>query len=335
MEHYNLIVCGGTFDYLHEGHKAFLRFMLSQSKKILLGLTSDSYTQEKTKDAVEPYFIRKNVLEAFLNQEQALDKVVIESIDSVYIPSQWEKLPIEAIIVSKESQKGADLINNKRRTEGLQELPVVVFPLVEASAGGYISSTRIRNGEINREGKPWIKPVWLEKSLRLPEEYRSRLTGPFGELISDFSAWTTSCTIIPEKLITVGDVITKSCNELEIGQAISVIDFHTQRQKTFTSNRELGFNGSERVFSVSNPSSHITSELFKLTKQIFFYLPLQGRIIIEISGEEDLAVLPFLLAAPLGYTILYGQPKQGVVKVDVTETTKEKAYRIVDMFTVV
>jgi len=283
MKKYNLIVCGGTFDYLHDGHKAFLRFMFNQSKNILLGLTSDIYTTEKSKDAIEPYILRKKALESFLKGEQVLERVVIEPIDSVYIPSQWEKLPIEAIIVSKESQKGADLINNKRRHEGLSELPVVVFPLVEALGEGFISSTRIRNGEINREGRPFVKPLWFEKTLQLSEEQRNTLRSPFGELIDDFNTWTRSEKIDAAKLITVGDVITKSCNDLGIGQVISVIDFLTQREKAFKNTKELGFSGTEKVFSASNPPSHLTPELFILAKQIFFYLILLKRCDILIQ----------------------------------------------------
>ncbi len=335
MEHYKLIVCGGTFDYLHEGHKAFLRFMLGLSDKILLGLTSDRYTHGKTKDFIEPYDVRKKDLETFLIQEKVLDKVVIEPIDDVYIPEQWEKLPIEAIFVSEESRNGADLVNHKREKEGLHQLPIVVFPLVKSVDGGIISSTKIRNGEINHLGRPWIKPLWYEKTLQLTDEQRGKLTDPFGELITDFSRWIGLNKIPAEKLITVGDVITKSCNDLDLKQKVSVIDFLTQRQKTFFNILELGFIGTERIFSITNQSSHIMPEAFRVARQIFSPFQIQERIIVQVSGEEDLVVLPFLLAAPLGFVILYGQPKLGVVKIVVSEQSKEKAYVIVDNFTLI
>lgn len=334
MEHYKLVVCGGTFDYLHEGHKAFLRFMLGLSDKVLLGLTSDSYTKEKTKNFIESYDVRKKDLETFLVQEQVADKVIIEPIDDVYIPPQWEKLPIEAIFVSEESRNGADLVNHKREEGGLRQLPVVVFPLVKSFDGGIISSTRIRNGEINRLGRPWIKSQWYEKTLQLTDEQRGKLTDPFGELINDFSGWIGQHGMSAEKLITVGDVITKSCNELNLAQKVSVIDFFTQRQKTFSNILELGFTGNEKVFSIINQSSHIMPEAFRVSRQIFSPFQIQERVIVQVSGEEDLVVLPFLLAAPFGFMILYGQSKLGVVKIVVSEETKEKAYAIVDKFTV-
>lgn len=335
MEHYKLVVSAGTFDYLHAGHKAFLRFILSQSDTVLLGLTSDSYTKRKLPDVIASYEERKKALVAFLHEERALERVRIEPIDSVYIPAQWEKMPIGAIIVSEDSRMGADKVNEKRRKDGLMPLPVVVFPLVTAVGGGSISSTRIRNGEINAQGAPWIKPVWLEKQLKLPEEHRKQLTEPFGELIGDFSKWIQTHTLVAEKLITVGDVITKSCNDARLGQKVSIIDFLTQRQQAFTTIRELGFTGNEKIFSIPNAPSHIMPEAFRVARQIFSPFQIQERIIVQVSGEEDLVVLPFLLAAPLGFVILYGQPKQGVVYIEVTEAMKEKAYTIVDKFTVI
>lgn len=333
MEYYNLVVCGGTFDYLHSGHKAFLRFMFPRCKKILLGLTSDAYAKGKNTE-IDAFAKRKEALEAFIASEGVKEKVEIKAIDTVYIPTEWEQLPIDAIVVSKETKKGAVLINQEREKRDLSVLPVIVVQPVLAEDGNIISSTRIRHGEITREGKLWLNPLWFKKTLQLTQEQRSKLTHPFGELINNFSKWYKKQVISPDKLITVGDVITKSCNELGIRQKIAVIDFHTQRKRTFTHNRELGFEGNEKVFPVGNPKSHVTAALFQLTKHIFSTLSQHKRIIVEVEGEEDLSVLPFLLAAPLGFIILYGQPQQGVVRIDVTEETKEKAFSLVNEFIV-
>lgn len=333
MEHYNLVACGGTFDYLHDGHKAFLRFMFARSKKILLGLTSDAYAKEKNAQ-IDTLIKRKASLEAFIVSEGAKEKVEIKVIDTIYIPNVWEKLPIDAIIVSEETKKGAVLINQGREKSGLYVLPVIVVQSLLAEDGNIISSTRIRNGEISRKGKLWINPLWLKKTLQLTEEQRSKLVKPFGDVISDFEGEYKKHSFFKDTLITVGDVITKSCNELGLGQKIAVIDFHTQRKRTATHNRELGFEGNEKVFAAHNPPSHVSAGLFALTKHIFSVLSQYKRIIVEIDGEEDLAVLPFLLAAPLGFIILYGQPNQGVVRVDVTEETKEKAFTTISAFTV-
>ncbi len=51
-----------------------------------------------------------------------------------------------------------------------------------------------------------------------------------------------------------------------------------------------------------------------------------ARVLVE--GEEDLLVIPAILAAPMGATVYYGQPGEGVVLVHVDERTKASAERI-------
>jgi uncharacterized protein (UPF0218 family) len=55
-------------------------------------------------------------------------------------------------------------------------------------------------------------------------------------------------------------------------------------------------------------------------------------VILKIIGEEDLAVLPLILAAPLDTIIYYGQPNKGLVKILVSEENKERAYNILLKF---
>ena len=50
---------------------------------------------------------------------------------------------------------------------------------------------------------------------------------------------------------------------------------------------------------------------------------------LEISGEEDLLVLPYILLAQYGSVILYGQPLRGMVVVDVTTAIREKTKRLI------
>ena len=56
------------------------------------------------------------------------------------------------------------------------------------------------------------------------------------------------------------------------------------------------------------------------------------RQVIKIDGEEDLSFLPVMLLSPLGFTVYYGQPNEGLVEVKVTEENKEKVYDLVSKF---
>jgi hypothetical protein len=47
--------------------------------------------------------------------------------------------------------------------------------------------------------------------------------------------------------------------------------------------------------------------------------------VIVVEGEEDLATLPAMLAVPLGGSVVYGQPGEGMVLVSVAEATRSEA----------
>ncbi len=47
-----------------------------------------------------------------------------------------------------------------------------------------------------------------------------------------------------------------------------------------------------------------------------------GDTLIVVDGEEDLAVIPCVLFADEGDVVLYGQPDEGIVAVEVSEEKK-------------
>ena len=54
---------------------------------------------------------------------------------------------------------------------------------------------------------------------------------------------------------------------------------------------------------------------------------------ILVKGEEDLGVLPAILLSPLNTAIFYGQPQKGLVYIKVTETSKQKALKLLQKLT--
>lgn len=326
---YKLVVCGGTFDHFHRGHEGFLLFILSLSDKVLLGLTTDKYIlDKKLNSSIENYNKRKNSIEEFFSKENVLGRVEIEPIDNVFIPRKWEKLSIDAIVVSKNTEKGGELINQKRKELGLKPLKILIAPPVFAEDGDLISSERIRNGEINRAGKLYLSPLWRKKKLILPESLRKELKKPFGTVISNAENLGNLNSSLAS---TVGDVTTQLFNKLSIHQHISVIDFLVAREKKFSSIKDLGFLENRETLQsrVKNPPGSLTSELFKVCQKAWRQ---KKKVIIVVQGEEDLSVLPLVLTAPLGAIVFYGQKGQGIVRVEVSETTKEKAYYLTSAF---
>lgn len=330
---YNLVVCGGTFDHFHKGHKAFLRHILSVSSKVLLGLTTDSYVKTKNDSGrIEGYRVRKRQIEEFLDQQKAKNRVRIEPIEDIFIPKIWEELPIEAIVVSSSTIRGAEQINLKRKEQGKSSLIIEIVNLINDENNEYISSSRIRNGKIDREGKRYVKNLWFKKNLKLTPDLRKQFQKPFGELFTDIDKALISKNK-KSLVITVGDITTKIFNDKSLGQNVSVIDFKVAREKKFSNISELGFTGDEEILKVDNPAGYISSDLFIKLAEIF-RSERKRKTVLQINGEEDLVVLSIILLAPLGTAVFYGQPDKGIVKVEVSEESKDRAYELISKFEV-
>lgn len=144
---------GGTFDILHSGHKALLQRALEVGDIVLVGLTTDARASRNRKKAqVNPYHVRLANLQNLLKSMQSLEKFQIVPLDNDWGPSVIDE-DFEAIIVSDETKFTAQKINKIRSADGKSELEIVIVPMIRAQDGDRISSSRIRNKEINSEGK--------------------------------------------------------------------------------------------------------------------------------------------------------------------------------------
>jgi cytidyltransferase-like protein len=326
MKKFKLVVSGGTFDRFHEGHAAFLNHQLAISDDVLIGITSDAYVHAKKDKEIEPYAVREKAVKAFISDQHADSRVKTAPIDTSGIPKEWEALPIDAIIATEVTRDGAEAVNETRKRSGLSILPVEFFRLLPAGDGKPISSTRIRQGEINRAGIPYTPEELLVKSFSLPESLRNTLKEPFGELIINNAFAYDSLDM--KKVVTVGDVATKTFLERDLHPRIAIIDFVVERKRRYENPTDIGFSGDEVIIKPHNPAGMITTSLLKAIQRAFVEKS-EKTVIIVVSGEEDLAVLPVLLFAPLGYDIFYGQPGRGIVKVRILEEQKESAHALI------
>jgi len=319
---YNLITCGGTFDFLHAGHKEFLRFVFSLGKKVLIGLTSDEFISGKKQvQQVRSYSERKQVLETFLQNENLFHRTIIIPIDTKFGPTLERDSGIDALAVTEETEKNAMMINQERQKLHLPKLPVHVMPMVKNN-DIMISSTNIRKGIIDPEGNM--------QTLSLPQELRSVLHKPFGQVIGNGIAKIKKLN--QDMIVTVGDITTARFNKEHIEQKISVIDYVVERKKTFEKITDLGFTGNETIVSLKNPAGEIAAEAWRMIFDIVKKIEEKKRFIITVTGEEDLLVIPLILILPLGFYIFYGQPHEGVVKVQVTRASKKRVQKLIRQF---
>ncbi len=325
---FNTVACGGTFDHFHKGHRSLLKLAFSLGKKVVVGITSDIYVQNSK--SIEPFEKRKQSVLEFVKKEGVEDKVEITKINDLFGPILSKDLQVDAIVVSEDTIKNAEIINEEREKIGLPSLKIIVQALIKGEDENIISSSRIRQGEIDRNGRPYVNPLWLEKKLFITDDLRKKLKEPFDAVINTIKNYRKDY----KYLITVGDITTKVLNNSSSNANISIIDFNVARKKKFTDFKELGFSGNEKVITVSNPPGCLTPDLFFALLSIFKLKDVVTKTILKIDGEEDLSALAVILTSPLESIILYGQPNLGMVEIIVSEEKKEKAYNLVSRFVV-
>jgi uncharacterized protein (UPF0218 family) len=163
---------------------------------------------------------------------------------------------------------------------------------------------------------------------RLTEGLRTELKNPIGLLLVEKDKTTAKYLrkiLEGQKLgktIVVGDCTAKRIIKNGLIADVYIIDNRIMRRPTSPVNLEL-----EQTIHVTNPAGMITEEAWRAVEEA---IRSEKRTKLVIHGEEDLLALPAILSSPIGSLVLYGQPKKGLVVVEVTEKKKLEISRIID-----
>jgi len=150
---FETVAVGGTFDEFHKGHQALLTKAFEVGNHVLIGLCSDDFAKKLGKPhKVATYERRLKDLKNFLRRRGMLDRAEIFPLHDPYGVTV-SRNRLDAIVVSQETESGAHEINEKRRTKGLRPLKIIVIEMILAEDSVSISTTRIRRGDIDREGR--------------------------------------------------------------------------------------------------------------------------------------------------------------------------------------
>ncbi|WFN34375.1 GTP-dependent dephospho-CoA kinase family protein [Methanogenium sp. S4BF] len=155
----------------------------------------------------------------------------------------------------------------------------------------------------------------------LPDGCRKYFRDPFGPLFPDIA--TAESVFAGCVIIAVGDVVTQNLVDAGIIPDLAVIDGSTMREPC---DRVLDLPVPEVV--VVNPAGMVTGVLIRAIEDAMH----AGPSLIRVDGEEDLAVIPAVRAAPDGACVLYGQPGEGVVVIKVDEHSRDRAEVLFRLF---
>ena len=163
--------------------------------------------------------------------------------------------------------------------------------------------------------------------LKLPDEVRPLLKRPLGQL---FSSVTTAIEYLqqlrPTRLIAVGDIVTAELLEAGLKLDVAVVDFVVMRSPVDKKIRRTIDLFDAKIVRVKNLAGTITQELRAVLDEA------KPPLKIIVDGEEDLATLPAVLSAPLGSVVVYGQPDEGIVIIEVTEPKRREFKMLLEQF---
>ena len=143
---YNKVAVGGTFDKFHDGHKKLLSTAFEIANNVEIGVTSDAFGG--LKGDIDSCEVRMRNLKSFFKN---YSNFIIVPLEDPYGTTIFDS-DFDAIVVSEETEPTAVEINKIRVSKGMKPIDIVVVSFVLAYDGTPISSTRIRCGEINKNG---------------------------------------------------------------------------------------------------------------------------------------------------------------------------------------
>ncbi len=162
--------------------------------------------------------------------------------------------------------------------------------------------------------------------MKLPDSLRDQLKIPLGILLPDSQADKNGIQKYLSDgsyVITVGDRTTEKMTDFGLIPSLQIVDGQEKREKRIAPKLE---NATE--LTVDNPAAEITPASISIIKKAF---TLESPVRLFVNGEEDLLVLPACVHAPENTVVLYGQPNEGLVIVDVTAEIRNKVQTLLDL----
>jgi phosphopantetheine adenylyltransferase/predicted metal-dependent HD superfamily phosphohydrolase len=146
---YNRVLFAGTFDHLHSGHKSIITQSLFLAEDTLyVAVTSEQLLlRKKCPAAIEPFDSRVIGVDNFIRSivpdcKKDVEIVILETPDAI---GPAGHLDFDAIIVTPETLKGGEAVNEARVARGNKPVEIVTLQILDhLSVECKLSSTNIR-----------------------------------------------------------------------------------------------------------------------------------------------------------------------------------------------
>jgi hypothetical protein len=149
--------------------------------------------------------------------------------------------------------------------------------------------------------------------VELQQALRSELKEPLGPIYTDAEALLAESE---PPLVAVGDIVTYHLTQAGRTPEVALVDGRTKRSAV-EDHIEDAIDGDrfDREVHVANPPGTLAAGLLTALREAIDAAD-EATTVIVVDGEEDLAALPAVITAPLGASVVYGQPDEGMVLVE-------------------
>ncbi|CAE6433804.1 unnamed protein product [Rhizoctonia solani] len=162
---YSVSALGGTFDYLHSGHKILISMgAWITTNRLIVGLSDDELlTRKANKQYIQPITKRTASVAAFVRMFKPSIECDAVAIQDVYGPTAWDP-SVQALVVSSETLGGASTVAQLRSERSLPPMDLFVIDVISTSSvvlpergtaalrDAKMSSTYIREWLARKEG---------------------------------------------------------------------------------------------------------------------------------------------------------------------------------------
>lgn len=120
----------------------------------------------------------------------------------------------------------------------------------------------------------------------------------------------------PPRVIFVGDAVSRNAVKTGVRRDVMIIDNKEKRAQAESLDAFP-----KRTFRVRNKPGTIGFDAWAAIDDAIE----SGDALVIVDGEEDLLTLVAMATAPLGSLVIYGQPNEGLVLIEVDSEAREKA----------
>ena len=160
--------------------------------------------------------------------------------------------------------------------------------------------------------------------MKLKPAFRRFLKRPLGRLLTSRGAVKLAISSGDAFTATVGDVTTLLFLSHKLAPSVSVVDFQVKRKPLAASKVVKLKLAKAKKFFCKNPAGSITAGAQKSVASAVKKAIGGKNSVVFVDGEEDLLLLPLVLAVPEDSMLFYGQPNKGVVAVKATRAKKKR-----------